>query len=296
MHGVRLCSAITLPGLEPASGSPDAVIRLGRVRQDDLEPSGPGRSMKAETGRVRIAWETVGAFEILGGRVMIVDPAPGAEEAVVRLFVMGAAMGLLLHQRRMTVLHASVVAIHGRATAIIGEKGWGKSTLTAALIAQGYALVSDDIAAIRMERGEPVAMRGPDQIKLWPNSIKSVGGDPQRHPCLHSLVEKRSMTATRGIQEGSAPLRRIISLAVGERPEIRTLGPAEGLMALLPHWYGARYGVEVIRALGMRDHFMQCSALANATTCQRLQRTNDLADLGTVVELAMEHDRMEQAS
>jgi hypothetical protein len=296
IHGVRFRSFVSLPELEPESAvSIDAVIRPGRVKIDDLAPNGQKRRLAAEPGRIRIAWEGVGAFELRKGWEMIVDADRGAEPELVRLFILGAAMGLLLHQRGLTVLHASVVAIGGQATAFVGEKGWGKSTLSAALVAQGYELVSDDIAAIELLDGEPIVHTGTPHIKLWPNSIVTIGGDPDEHPCLHSRVQKRTLRANRRAARRVTPLRRLVSLGLAKAPELRRVSPAQALFDLLPHWYGARYGSEVIKALGMREHFTQCSSLVNGVDCRRLLRTADLSQLDEVVSLAMQSEPREQA-
>ena len=72
-------------------------------------------------------------FLIRGGREIVIDAAPGVEQRLIRLFLLGPALALLLHQRRFLVLHASAVMIDGAAVAFVAEKGMGKSTLAAAL-------------------------------------------------------------------------------------------------------------------------------------------------------------------
>ena len=53
-----------------------------------------------------------------------------------------------------TVLHASAVAIDGRALLIAGPSGSGKSSLAMQMIAHGAKLVSDDRSVISCEAGE----------------------------------------------------------------------------------------------------------------------------------------------
>ena len=61
-------------------------------------------------------------------------------------------------------LHASCVAIGGRAILIAGPSGSGKSDLALRLLDRGYALVSDDRTIISKEDGRLVAS-APETIK-----------------------------------------------------------------------------------------------------------------------------------
>lgn len=54
-------------------------------------------------------------------------------------------------------VHASTVAIKGRAVLIAGRSGQGKSDLTLRLIDRGGALVSDDYTAVRRVGGRLIA-------------------------------------------------------------------------------------------------------------------------------------------
>ena len=58
-------------------------------------------------------------------------------------------------------LHASCVAIGGRAVLIAGRSGAGKSDLALRLIDRGAALVSDDYTVVRREGGRLLASAPP---------------------------------------------------------------------------------------------------------------------------------------
>ena len=59
-------------------------------------------------------------------------------------------------------LHASCVAIGGRAVLIAGRSGAGKSDLALRLIDEGAALVSDDYTIVRREGGRLLASAPPN--------------------------------------------------------------------------------------------------------------------------------------
>jgi len=66
----------------------------------------------------------------------------------VESFLLGPILGAVLRLRQRMCLHASVMEYDGKAFAMVGNKGAGKSTTAAALLQAGARLVSDDIDRI----------------------------------------------------------------------------------------------------------------------------------------------------
>lgn len=58
----------------------------------------------------------------------------------------GPALAALLHRRGDPVWHGTALARDGRAILIVGASGGGKSTLSACLCAEGWALLSEDMS------------------------------------------------------------------------------------------------------------------------------------------------------
>ncbi len=275
------------------------VLRLGRVDRapSELDSEGGGLWATAEEACRFLAG--VGTFLVRGGREIIVDPAPGVEEGVLRLSILGPALALLLHQRGQFVLHASAVESAGSAVAFTGGSGWGKSTLAAALHARGCGVVADDLTAIAVSTGCPTVFPGFPQLKLWPEAVVSMGEAPETMRRLHPLFEKRARLAIRGFPHRLLPLRRIYLLAEGPVPTIEPLRPREVLIELVRHWYGSRFGDRLLQADGAAvSHFLQCATLANSVTVHRLRRPRSvrvLPDLARLVENDLAHG-LEQES
>lgn len=160
LFGLTIASDLPLPGLVPAAEQApvDVWIRRGRLGEEaDLVVS------------------EAGSFAVRNGREIIVDAPDDMPERNVRLYLLGSAMGLLLHQRGLFPLHANAVAVGGRAIAVAGASGAGKSTLAAWFSRQGLDLIGDDVVALKPTPEGMIAMPGPPRVRLWRQSLDRFG-------------------------------------------------------------------------------------------------------------------------
>jgi hypothetical protein len=189
----------------------------------------------------------------------------------------------LLHQRGFLVLHASVVSIDGVVVGFLGEKGWGKSTMAAALNARGHALVADDVLAVLPSAGVPMVQPGLPHFKLWPEAVAaSFGGDPSKLARVHSKIEKRIREADSDVGWAPVPLQRLYVLDRGATLESIPMTQPAALMALVRHSYLSRYMSSLD---GAKDNFLQCSRLIRSMPVHRLQRPSNLRALDEIVRL-----------
>lgn len=297
-YGLIVSSEIPLPELtqDPGThgaGTGEVVIRPGPVLHRPAELDAAGFGFRASADEACHVLDKVGAFLVRGGREIIVDAAPGVEDRVLRLSILGPALGLLLHQRGLLVLHASVVARDGAAVAFLGNNGWGKSTIAAALHSRGYDLVADDVAAIAVEHeGGPTVVPGFPQVKLWPEAASLLGETPDRLPQLHPAFDKRGWRAERGFTLEPRRLRAVYALATGASLAIEPLEPREACFEILAHWYGHRFGGGVLRDSAAAHHLQQSAALAARVAVRRLRRTGGsktLLDLAALVDEDLQH-------
>jgi hypothetical protein len=288
-YGLGIRSALALPELVACEAGEDVVIRLGKVERlpSSLDARGCGFWATAEEACYFMGH--AGAFLARGGREIIAEPAAGVEAGILRLFILGPALALVLYQRGRLLLHASAVEVGGSAVAFMGPSGWGKSTSAAVMHARGHGLVADDISVIDVGPDGPMVFPGFPQLKLWPEAVVSLGEAPETLPRLHPLYEKRARPIVREFSQNPLPLRCIYVLAEGSAPAIEPLRPQEALRELMHHWYGARFGVELLRPLGLSSFFLQCANLANRATVWRLARPYSLAALPEIARLVEEH-------
>lgn len=131
---------------------------------------------------------------------------PG-REAMLPLLLAGSVPSWVLAMRGEPLLHASAVAVQGRAIAFIGASGMGKSTLAALLCSAGARMVTDDVLRLDRREGEFLCHFGSGEIRLregaaalaasFPSAASSRSADnritlqppsPASRPSLGALV------------------------------------------------------------------------------------------------------------
>lgn len=293
-YGLSIHSVLPLPELVVGDAPVDVIVRPGKLGRKPSPEDGTGVGFWATATEACHLFQDVGAFLARDGRELIVEGAPDVDEKVLRLSLLGPALALILHQRGRFVLHASAVVVNGGAVAFVGGRGWGKSALAATFYNRGYGIAADDVTAIDVTPGCPTVFPGFPQLKLWPETVISLGESPEPLPRLHPLVEKRARCVSRGFSPMPLPLRRIYVLAEGPGLEIEALPPQEGFLELVRHWYGARFGEQLLKIDGAAVlHFHQCTSLARNIPICRLKRPYPpppLSDQARLVEHDLAHN------
>lgn len=283
-YGLTVCSTLALPELRRADvcdDDADLVIAPLTEVPSLPRPDGVGLLVGYAGDDVILQWPYFGTYRVRAGQRIEFAPAPGLGEAAARVPLLGVCLGVLLHQRGLLTLHASAVTIGSGAVAFVGEKGAGKSTTTAALVARGHTLMADDVVAVRMEgeSTEPVVLPGLAAMKLWPDSLAAVGIDPESVPTLHDDVEKRIWRVSEDVEPQPRPLRCIYVLDVGERISSSPVPMRDAFAELVRHTYAARFLGDA--AVGV-EHFKQCTSLLATVPVRRLTRPDDAARLADV--------------
>jgi hypothetical protein len=249
LFGLNITTDVALSDrLAPATfGSADVEIRRG-----SLIPEHEGWSWTERS----VTWHdaSMGAISVRDGKTILVD-ATATDETWLREFLIGPALAIVLHQRGYLVLHGSAVLIGARATLILGETGWGKSTLGAALDQAGCPLIADDLLPIRGR----VLIPGLARAKLLPDAIVELGLDGG---ALEDLGEKRAWS--RALTAEPTTIARIVVLDPNDTPEVRLdpLPAAAAIMELVRHTFVVRRITPPERAENLR----RCAALSDIPT------------------------------
>jgi hypothetical protein len=152
-------------------------------------------------------------------------------------YLVGPILGFVLRLRGILPLHASCVAVDGRAIALLGAPGAGKSTTAAAFARLGYPIVSEDVVALS-ERGNSFWVQpGYPRINLWPSSVETMFGAEDALPVVTPAWGKRFLAVDENgllFQHEPLPLSAIYFLSVrnsdSQTPVIESV---EGMLALM---------------------------------------------------------------
>lgn len=294
-YGLTFASALSLPDMLPGEGRVDVRISIDRSVTPELREDSPIRCVSVTPSRVRLAWGSVGDLVIEDGMRITLIPAPQVDEESLRLFVLGAGLGVLLHQRGLLVLHASSVAIGGRALAFVGGKGWGKSTTASALNRLGHPLVTDELLVIGFDEiGRPMAMPGSSQLKLWADALVSVGGCPDFAEPVVPGANKYYVSASSS-ERRAVPISRLYVLDGGGNLCLEPMSLSDAFFGIVPHVYVSRFGTPFMRSANAAHTFRQVNALVKVVSVARLLRRPDLTRLDDIARL-VEADMLQKGS
>ena len=177
LHGLTVRSEHGL-GAEPGHGKLDLAICNGEERRIAERP--PANTVArvrfgtkwtwvcAGEARIKVGFSGTCEFvhEVGAGRLLVAkDPAADARR-VPRL-IESSVLAVLLAFAGTPTLHASAVDIDGRAWALLGASGAGKTTLAAWLCRYaGASLVTDDALRFDTDRDRPWCYRGTTTLRL----------------------------------------------------------------------------------------------------------------------------------
>lgn len=282
LFGLHIASSLRLPELVAGSpvAAPDIVVEFGVVRA-----RGGYHSL--------LEFEGVARYLVSDGAQIVVQPDPGADERNIRLYLLGSAMGMLLHQRGLLPLHANAIEVDGCAIAFMGPSGAGKSTLAAWAQERGHRLIADDVCVVAFDtQGQPLAMPGLPRLRLWRTALEALGKSAsafERSYAGDEQYEKYDVPiAAPGATRQATPLIAIYLLGTAESFSVE---PLAGVAAAETVFANTYRGCFVRSAGDPRDHLETCLQLIAKTPIYRVERCWGLADMDEQNEAMLAHAR-----
>jgi hypothetical protein len=266
IFGLRLRCDLQIPGFVPLPVEPpyDVIVSLGILPEWLNRSVPPDREALyvspyvGENGQPSSRVWSAGegdCFRILyddgtdcvvdrkGTRIWTWWPAPLTIADVVP-YLQGQLLGLVQRLRGITCLHASAVLIGGRAIAVAGFPGAGKSSTAAAFLQMGFPVLADDVVPVFEDGGKFMVQPAHPRIWLRPDMVESLFGSIDALPLLAPSWEKRYLDLNvtgPGLPHEPKPLAGIYVLSERanepERPLVTEAAPRDILLRLLCNTY-----------------------------------------------------------
>lgn len=274
LFGLTVASEFAIPWAPEAAepGVGDVVIRRG-----------------SGEGGFHFDVAAVGRYRIIDGREILVDAKPGVGEETIRLYLLGSALGVLLHQRGLLVLHANAIVIDGAAALFMGPSGAGKSTLAAWFAARGYKVLSDDICAVEVRAdGGVFVLPGLTRLRLAEDAARHLGIDPAEGEwCAAS--GKREIGLPRRDKAKAVGLRACYLLSEGTAEQSSWLRQVAGMNAAQMLIANTYRGIALHELGASARHLKACAQVAASVPCYQVSRAKDWAHFDTVAQTLLTH-------
>lgn len=291
-NGIHIESEIHFPELHNAGGAkPELEIKYGSVPRklnDAVFEQGP---YQISPTSVLLDAAGVARYLVCGSTSILVDPYPGADENVVRMFILSSVLAVVLHKKAILPLHAATIKVGDQCVLIAGNSGAGKSTLSLGLYHRGFEVLNDDISPVQTdESGQAVVFPGHVHLKLWRSSFEMYGYNADTYRPLRNNGDKFSFPVAR--EKNDTPLRvgAIIFLYKidGAEPQCERMNGVSAFSLLQGHTARRPF---LSHFQTQTEHFKICTLLANKAAILQIGRPVNIkaADFVDYV-----HDRLNE--
>jgi hypothetical protein len=286
-YDLNIRSDFPLPELLSGEKKTDIYIQKGKINPPELEPTSIQRQgIEALFGGNRneayIRWTGVATLLAKDGNTLIVEPdSDDIDPQLLNLYILSEALGLILYQRGLFLLHASAVKIGEQVVIFAGCPGAGKSTTAAAFAQCGYTVLGDDMVAISLNStGKAMVYPAFPQIKIWPTTVKGLGYNQSNLPPLFSGSRKRVIQNNENFPDKPFPLAHIFIVEEGAEFKITKMLGTEAFFAFA-RFFPLPSGL--LEGVAHEQHFQQCIQLANQADIWKLENPKNFSMLKELI-------------
>jgi hypothetical protein len=279
VFGLTIRSEIPLPELLAVERGDDPHVT---ITKGGVAPRLPAHGLQSIEGGLLLNIPGIARYEVRGGSQILVDAAADAPDRNVRLYLLGSALGALLHQRGLLPLHANAVEVGNEAVAFMGASGLGKSTLAAWFHDSGYRVIADDVCVVGPDSsGRPTARPGLPRLRLWKEALEASGRDSANYERAWAGSEEWDKFDVPlehpSVVEEDRLLRAVYVLKRSDEFDIQPVTGSRAAQALIENTYRGR-AVQV--AGDMRLHWETCMLVAERVPLFEFRRPWGLSRLG----------------
>lgn len=289
--GFKILSDIFLPELiqtNEQEGMVDIEIKINNLSKFNSELADQPYKHMVKENAVMFYIPDVAFFSVEEGKRITVSTVDGADDGLIRLYILGTCMGVILMQRRIFPLHGSAVVIDGKAYAFIGDSGAGKSTLASAFLHEGYQLLSDDIIAVSLSQDNiPIVTPSYPQQKLWQESLNNFGMETSHYQSIYGRETKYCVPVSSQYSPDPVPLAGVFELVKIENKmvELDPIKKLSGLQTLFNHTYR---NFLIPRLELMEWHFSISANIVNQINVYQLRRPISTFSVSQLVDVILD--------
>ena len=268
LHGLVIKSDVDLPGvtIAPKQEARDiSVISAQENAQWSWENQNPDHwiHVSPDHNHVRLDVPDCATFFVSSGHLIEYDRVQRSALSALQAYLLGNALGAALYQRGHFPLHASAVAFDQGAVLFVGDRGAGKSTLSAFAKKHGAAIIADDVSNVVIENQNCLVPPAIQRSKLHQDSLASLGFNTDKLDPVDGQEGKFFTSATEMISR-ARPIKAIVELAPSNQPtpQLNPLARLESLSLLRRH----NYNFALVDALGRQQEFLDFAAKASQMT------------------------------
>lgn len=225
VYGLNIKSEMIIPELTILEDSErdniDVKIVYKEMHEDISKLIEKGINAHYKKQRMWFHIKGVASYCICNGNEITIDICENSDPQLVKVYILGSVLGMILLQRNIVAIHGGSIVIDDKGCIFTGDKGAGKSTLTTALRQRGYKFVSDDVAAIKMNK---VNMINPGfgYQKLCEDTMEKLGYDTSKYePFRSDMNIKYIVPALDSFVKEEVPFKAVFELTVGEVDSVK---------------------------------------------------------------------------
>lgn len=262
IYGLSVASEIDLHLPQILSEEVDVRVQVNSIANKQFDDG--MRSDCFDEKYQRLYWPFAGSAEIYDANHVVITPLQDQNTAIFSLAILGPVIALILHSRRFTTLHASCTALGNKTAAFMGDKGAGKSTITAALVASGHRLYADDVAALSREGGCDFCKHGFPLMKL---SGETLAAFPQLMAqgakVLNAPIGGKHLVRLPPPQQSKLPLAGLFVLRQGLERHIKRLNTMDAFEQIMRFSYPIRFGPKILKLESSKEFARYAASLAS---------------------------------
>lgn len=250
----------------------DVVIEVGRVPPISEDAKRTTEWTFASLDAVHIDLPDIAKAFVSNGNRVIVERYDNSSHESLLLLLMGGVASIILNQRGFFPLHGSGIATSHGAVIFVGNSGAGKSTTLGSFVQQGYKMICDDLAAIRLDENRVAWLYpGVPLYKLCPDSAEALEVQTSGLPQVSTEMSKFIVSAMDHQVDNPLPVHTVYAISTHSDSEyiIERQSGSDKFHTLLDNTMG-KFS---FRSMGLHtNHFHSAISIANSIRVGSIRR------------------------